>query len=121
MFSAPLRLSQIILLLKKFSVFYTYVYRSLNIFPDSSFLRRELNYLKSVAIKRSFSPSIINQAIKKFTKPPHNSTLSNDVKSKSYNSVVLSFYPPLCFKLAKILKWFNFKVIFKLINKFLLN
>ena len=53
---------------KKISAFYTYIYSALNICSDSSFLKKELNYLKSVVIKRSFSPSIINQAIKKFTK-----------------------------------------------------
>ena len=71
-----------------------------------------------MAIKRGFNPSVIDQAVKKFTKPPCNSTLSNDVKIKPDNSVVLPFYPPLCFKLAKILKRFNFKVIFKPVNKF---
>ena len=67
----------------------------------------------SVAIKRGFSPSIINQAVKKFTKPSSNSTLFDDVKIKPDNSVILPFYPPLCFKLAKILKLFTFKVISK--------
>ena len=74
---------------QKISDFYTYVYRALNIWSDSSLLRKEHNYLKSVAIKSGFSPSIINQAIKKFTKPASNSTLSDDVKIKSDNSVIL--------------------------------
>ena len=81
--------SQIILLLKKNSVFYTYVYRAFNVCSDSFLLRKELNYLKSVAIKRGFSPSIINQAVKKFTKPASNFTLSDDVKIKPDNSVIL--------------------------------
>ena len=31
---------------------------------------------------------------------------------------LFSFYPPLCFKFDKIIKWFNFKVISKPVNKF---
>ena len=79
---------------QKISAFYTYVYRALNICSDSSLLKKELNYLKFVAIKRGFNPSVINQAVKKFTKPPYNCTLSNDVKIKPDNSVVLPFYLP---------------------------
>ena len=40
---------------------------------------------------------------------------------KIIGSIILTkkdFYPLLCFKLAKILKHFNFKVIFKPVNKF---
>ena len=85
---------------------------------DSSSLKKELNYLKSIVIKRGFSSSIINQAVKKFTKSPCNSSLSNDIKIKPENSIVLPFYPPLCFKLDKVLKRFNFKVTFKPVNKF---
>ena len=110
LFPAPLTLFQIIPLIKKL-VF---------CLPSSQYLfwfLKEHNYFKSVATKRGFSPSIINQAVKKFTKPPCNYTLSNDVKIKPDNSVVLPFYPLLCFKLAKILKRFNFKVILsQLIN-----
>ena len=61
------------------------------------YLKKELNYLKSVAIKKNFNTSVINQAVKKFSKPPCNSTLSNYVKIKPNNSVVLPFYPPYMF------------------------
>ena len=71
-----------------------------------------------MVIIRGFSPFIINQAINKFIKPPWNSILSNVVKIKLDNSAILPFHLPLCFKLAKILKRFNFKVIFKPVNKF---
>ena len=38
----------------------------------------------------------------------------NDAKNKSENFVGLSFYPPLCFKLTKILKIPFFVLFFKL-------
>ena len=90
LFPAPLTLFQNHPANQKISTFYTYAYRALNVCSNSSLLKEELNYLKSVA----FNPSIINQAVKKFTKHPYNSTLSNDVKIKRGNSVVLPFYPP---------------------------
>ena len=43
--------------------------------------------------KEKIKQSKIFQAIKKFTKSPRNSTLSNDIKIESVGSAVLPFYP----------------------------
>ena len=51
------------------------------------------------------------------TKHSSKSTLSNDVIVKHDKTIVLPFYSPLWFKIAKILKRRKFKVIFKLVNK----
>ena len=37
---------------QKNSVFCTYVFRTLNIYSDFSFLKKELNYLNSITMKR---------------------------------------------------------------------
>ena len=48
----------------KKNAFYSYVYRALNIWSDSSLLKKELNYLKSIAIKRGFNPSVLIKVLK---------------------------------------------------------
>ena len=122
------QLNACLFLFVSFSWCLDYLQSLINFFAHSSFsfsssvsllfnLFNNLQF-KLINLRAKTSSSVINQAIKKFTKPLCKSTLSIDVKIKPDNSVVLLFYPPLCFKLSKILKWFNFKDIFKPVNKF---
>lgn len=48
--------------MKKKGYFYTYVNRAFKIYPDYAFLNDEL-YLKSVAVKRRFNLSVIDNAV----------------------------------------------------------
>lgn len=50
-------------LLNKKAAFHTDVYCALNISSDADSFSKELNYLKSEAINRGFSLSIINKAM----------------------------------------------------------
>lgn len=67
-----------------------------------------INYLKSATLIRDFNFAL------KINRP---SIYTFFLNLLNINFIVLSFYPPLCFKRTKVFNRFNFVSIFKLNNK----
>ena len=79
------------------AAFCTYVYRALRICSDPSNLSTELNYIKSLALSRSYNPSVIDKALNKFKKPKNSVCHSGPC----LDPVVLPFYSSISFKTLK--------------------
>jgi hypothetical protein len=99
---------------QKLAAFNTFIFRAINICSTSELLTSELIYLKAVALDRGYSTSIIDSIYKKFTKPNRSMKISD---SNSNIPLVLPFYPKISQQIAKILKRFDFNVIFSPVKK----
>lgn len=89
---------------QKMAVFHTYVCTVHSIFVLMLSLKKELNYLKSVAINRGLNPSTVDKTVKRILHVflnfyPHE-------KQCSRKTVVLPFYSPVTHTLVTIFKRF---------------
>lgn len=75
-----------------------------------------MNVLKSSSLYRGCNPSVVDKSLHKFSKNKQVSTL-NRIVTSSKQVIVFLFYSPLNYNMSKILSGFDFRILYKPVNK----